>query len=182
MASEDKTALENNCVASAIAIRKLVASYRDTFTLRRTPFLLSYAVYSAVIVILRQSKHDYSQQYKEAIRFFLLALAELQRGCNFGLRKPVAIIRKMISELGGHLSQFNSSTHSDTTAAQMGEMWSFQAPFSNMADLQTDFSVEFSSTLLDSSPDGLFDFHDDQGQTLTDDVLYGLLSYQAAPF
>jgi hypothetical protein len=182
MAAEDKLALENNCIESAFAIRKLVASYRDTFTLRRTPFLLSYAVYSAVVVILRQSKQECSEQYKEPIRYFLMALAELQRGCNFGLRKPVAIIRKMISELGGQFSQLNSSSQSEATATQMGEMFSFQAPSSNMFDMQTNYVAEFSNAMLDTSPDGLFDFLDDQGQTLNDDALYGLLSYQAAPF
>ncbi|KAJ1333117.1 catalase-peroxidase [Microdochium nivale] len=124
---------EKKCVDSALAIWKLVDAYRTGLTLRRAPFLLSYAVYSAVVVILRQSKKEQQQQqrsqsansvspsqtdaggagvvkaaadrFREPINFFWTALSELQRGCNFGLRKPVAIIRDMMDELGDIVPQ-----------------------------------------------------------------------------
>lgn len=83
-------------------------AYKGAFTLRRAPFLLSYAVYSAVIVILHQERHERGQ-FMEPISFFWTCLSELQRGCNFGLEKPLNILRDMVYEFqvstraaGGH--------------------------------------------------------------------------------
>lgn len=94
---EGRRRSEEACIRSALAIQKLVRAYRTAFTLRRAPFLLSYAVYSAVIVILRQERHERGQ-FMEPISFFWTCLSELQRGCNFGLEKPLNILRDMVQE------------------------------------------------------------------------------------
>ncbi|OJJ07670.1 hypothetical protein ASPVEDRAFT_88908 [Aspergillus versicolor CBS 583.65] len=88
---------EQACISSALAIQKFVRAYKKAFTLRRAPFLLSYAVYSAVIVILRQERHERGQ-FMEPISFFWTCLSELQGGCNFGLEKPLSILRDMVHE------------------------------------------------------------------------------------
>lgn len=79
-------------------IEKYVRAYRKAFSLRRAPFLLSYAVYSAVTVILHQERHDRGR-LAGPISFFWTCLNELQRGCNFGLAKPLAILRELVQEL-----------------------------------------------------------------------------------
>ncbi|KAL2864082.1 transcription factor domain-containing protein [Aspergillus lucknowensis] len=94
---ESRKESEQLCIHSAICIQKLVRAYRDSFTLRRAPFLLSYAVYSAVIVILRAERHDRGQ-FKATIEFFWTCLSELQRGCNFGLEKPLTVLREVVRE------------------------------------------------------------------------------------
>lgn len=73
--------------------------YRNAFTLRRAPFLLSYAVYSSVTVILHHEQHDRGQKYTDTLSFFWTCLHELQRGCNFGLKKPLGILQDMVNEL-----------------------------------------------------------------------------------
>ncbi|KAH8700167.1 fungal-specific transcription factor domain-containing protein [Talaromyces proteolyticus] len=88
---------EESCINSALAIEKLVHAYKQAFTLRRAPFLLSYAVYSAVIVILRQEQHERGQ-FTESISFFWKCLSELKHGCNVGLEKPLGILRDMVHE------------------------------------------------------------------------------------
>ncbi|KAL4866032.1 hypothetical protein BDV12DRAFT_140145 [Aspergillus spectabilis] len=88
---------EQACIVSALAIQKLVRAYKQAFTLRRAPFLLSYAVYCAVIVILRQERHERGQ-FMEPISFFWTCLSELRGGCNFGLEKPLNILRDMVHE------------------------------------------------------------------------------------
>lgn len=93
----DRVRSEQACIHSALAIKKLVRSYKNAFTLRRAPFLLSYAVYSAVIVILRQKQHE-REQFTEPISFFWTCLSELKHGCNFGLEKPLNILRNMVHE------------------------------------------------------------------------------------
>ncbi|KIA75797.1 hypothetical protein HK57_00411 [Aspergillus ustus] len=94
---ESRKESERTCIHSAVCIQKLVRAYRDAFTLRRAPFLLSYAVYSAVIVILRAERHDRGQ-FKATIEFFWTCLSELQRGCNFGLDKPLTVLREVVRE------------------------------------------------------------------------------------
>lgn len=105
---------EQACISSALAIQKFVRAYKKAFTLRRAPFLLSYAVYSAVIVILRQERHERGQ-FMEPISFFWTCLSELQGGCNFGLEKPLSILRDMVHE-------FQVSTRQGGTAGGQYEM------------------------------------------------------------
>ncbi|KAL4876147.1 fungal-specific transcription factor domain-containing protein [Aspergillus karnatakaensis] len=95
--SSTRALSEQACITSALAIQKLVKAYKTAFTLRRAPFLLSYAVYCAVNVILRQERHDRGH-FIEVISFFWTCLGELQGGCNFGLEKPLGILRDMVSE------------------------------------------------------------------------------------
>ncbi|CAH0024671.1 unnamed protein product [Clonostachys rhizophaga] len=93
-----KKQAEQTCLASALSIQALVRLYRDTFSLRRAPFLLSYAVYSAATVFLH---HEGIQRgrFTEQISFFWTCLNELMRGCNFGLKKPLAILQDIVNEL-----------------------------------------------------------------------------------
>lgn len=79
-------------------IEKYVRAYRNAFTLRRAPFLLSYAIYSAATAILQQERRARGK-FTEQISFFWTCLNELQRGCNFGLKKPLGILRDMVNEL-----------------------------------------------------------------------------------
>jgi hypothetical protein len=94
---EAKALSERECIASAMNIEKHIRLYRKTFTLRRAPFLLSYAIYSAVAIILPQERHDRGH-FTETIAFFWACLGELQHGCNFGLKKPLSVLKDMARE------------------------------------------------------------------------------------
>ena len=74
------------------------------FTLRRAPFLLSYAVYSGATAILSREHHDRGK-YTETISFFWTCLNELQRGCNYGLKKPLGILHDIVNELQFHVNE-----------------------------------------------------------------------------
>ncbi|KAL2848915.1 fungal-specific transcription factor domain-containing protein [Aspergillus pseudoustus] len=115
---ESRKESEQTCIHSAVYIQKLVRAYRDAFTLRRAPFLLSYAVYSAVIVILRAERHDRGQ-FKAIIEFFWTCLSELQRGCNFGLEKPLTVLREVVREFraGAHASREGATLDLDVESA-----------------------------------------------------------------
>ncbi|POS77043.1 hypothetical protein DHEL01_v204560 [Diaporthe helianthi] len=177
---------EESCADSALAIWKLVSAYRDTFTLRRAPFLLSYAVYSSVVVMLRRSKTE-PERFKGPIAFFLTALSELQRGCNFGLRKPVSIIRDMLSELGD-VGLARSEEHPENERALACMMQMYAASDLNIAQepmgahSPSACGVGYPFTVFEPSPQGFFDLLDDQEQTITNDMLYGLFSQPLAEF
>ena len=176
----DRALIADRCIASALEIRKLISAYREAFTLRRAPFLISYAVYSAVIVILRHSKRD-PEEFKGTISFFLTALSELQRGCNFGLKKPMMIIRKMFSELSeysnGHASAIAGCADSAVGQLDLSAFESFPSAFYDPLSMQTDYASDWYKPTFDVSPEGLFDF--DDSMLLPDDTLYGLLAFEA---
>lgn len=174
---------EQACISSALAIQKFVRAYKKAFTLRRAPFLLSYAVYSAVIVILRQERHERGQ-FMEPISFFWTCLSELQGGCNFGLEKPLSILRDMVHE-------FQASTRHGGTAGGQDEVLqlmnldetifpqpvSRQAPFvgddymSMGAMGQSDHAGGFGT----SSPGFLASLNQLESD-ITQDTLYGLFA------
>ncbi|KAL2067205.1 hypothetical protein VTL71DRAFT_1629 [Oculimacula yallundae] len=94
---ETKSLSEQECITSALIIEKYIRAYRKTFTLRRAPFLLSYAIYSAVAIILPQERHDRGH-FTELISFFWTCLGELQHGCHSGLKKPLSVLWDMARE------------------------------------------------------------------------------------
>jgi len=90
-------------------IEKLLRSFRDTFTLRGAPFLLCYATYSAVSVVLRHERH-HRGRFMEHISFFWTCLSDMQRGCNFGMKKPLAILKEMVREYNISIKQSGIAT------------------------------------------------------------------------
>ncbi|OAP65058.1 hypothetical protein AYL99_01030 [Fonsecaea erecta] len=105
--ADEKAEGERICLEAALAISKLIKAYRATFTLRRAPYLLSYAAYSAAVVLLHKGNAERTQLKGEII-FFWTALCELQRGCNFGLHKPLSVLRQMMRELGEESVSFQT--------------------------------------------------------------------------
>lgn len=87
------------CNQAAIRIWRLVEAYKQAHTLRRAPYLISYATYSAIVVLLNQTESEASQ-YVDCIRFFWMALSDLQGSCNSGLGKPLKILRALMNRVG----------------------------------------------------------------------------------
>jgi hypothetical protein len=89
------------CIDAALHIYHLAQAYRTAFTLRRAPYLFSYALFSAATVV----PHDQLPTWSDAARssmivFFWNALSELQKGSNFGLRRPIKIMRDFMERAG----------------------------------------------------------------------------------
>lgn len=176
---------EEACIASALAIEKLVRAYHRTFTLRRAPFLLSYAIYSAVIVILRQERHDRGQ-FTELISFFWTCLSELQHGCNFGLAKPLSVLRDMVHEFQVSVQEgvqgIDQLTRLDETFFPPDVSQHFGDPASepNTANDVSWFQDQFSpmdhlDQTLGVSP-GLLASLNQLDNDITQDTLYGLFA------
>ena len=91
--------IRQRCVTAALKIYSLAQAYRTAFTLGRAPYLFSYAVFSAATVIPLLHWEDHHSRLS-VIRFFLDALKEQQHGANFGLKKPIMIIRGMFERAG----------------------------------------------------------------------------------
>ena len=113
---EMKRQSEEACIASAVRIGKYIEAYRNAFTLRTAPSLISYAVYSAATIILRQERHDRGD-FIDTVSFLWDCLRELSEGCNFGLQKPIATLRDMVQEFYQTARQKeleNSDEHTST--------------------------------------------------------------------
>lgn len=170
-------------------IQKLVRRYRESFTLRRAPFLLSYAVYSAVIVILRQERHERGQ-FMEPISFFWTCLSELQVGCNFGLKKPLGVLQEMVREFQTSIKEGNATGQEQLHAAGLDESFFFPLAMTPSAQgmaqpttsstgnyVPTDYIsvIDHFDPAFGNSP-GLLDFLNDQEKDISQDALYGLFA------
>jgi hypothetical protein len=90
--------LRQNCIRAALIIWKLVDAYRKAFTLRRAQYGISYATYCAVLVMLQHTREE-NDKYHECIKFFWSTLWEYQRGCNYGLERPLRLLRSLMWRL-----------------------------------------------------------------------------------
>jgi len=179
-------------------IQKYVSAYRDAFTLRRAPFLLSYAIYSAVTVILQQERNERGQ-FTDIISFFWTCLSELQRGCNFGLKKPLSILQEMVREFQASIKEGGAGGLGEGTHLGLDENAFFALPMSTTVAAQEPLSMDLTplsprldptlisdadyyggldqfDPMFEGSPSGLLDFVNDQEKFISDDALYGLFS------
>lgn len=171
-------------------IEKYVRAYRNAFTLRRAPFLLSYAIYSAAIAIL-QKEHQNRGTFTEQISFFWTCLNDLQRGCNFGLKKPLAILQDMAHELQLSVDEGNGDlvacaqrlqpSIDDNILFRLGageDMLRIGAqttgPNRGTPDYWNAFD-HFGPTYGEMSTD-MMDFLNDQEKDICQDTLYGLFA------
>lgn len=97
------------CITAALRIYHLARVYREVFTLRRATYLFSYAVFSAATILpLHSTLSTNASKRVEIVTFFWNALKELQNGANFGLSKPIAIIKGMFERAGIDLNALAS--------------------------------------------------------------------------
>lgn len=106
------------CKSAAFQIYELAKSYRQAYTLRRATYMFSYALFSAASIVAFKSSETErtdSMLQKEVAGFLWAALKELQNGANFGLSKPMMIIRSLFEHAGLNLEAITSqqSNHRD---------------------------------------------------------------------
>lgn len=92
------------CLEAALQIWRLVEAYRDAFTLRRAQYGISYATYCAALVILQHTE----KEYIGCLRFFWHALVEYQRGCNYGLKRPLRLLKSLMGRLETVMQEHNT--------------------------------------------------------------------------
>lgn len=179
---------EQQCTTSALAIEKLVRAYRRTFTLRRAPFLLSYAVYSAVAIILPQERHDRGL-FTDMIAFFWTCLGELQHGCNFGLKKPLSVLRHMAREFQLSSRERGAVNTQEPGFDNLDESFFPQLPLASpqndrelytaaqyLHDLSSQNAIDPLGTDTEMVAPGLMSFLNDQEWDLSQNTLYGLFA------
>lgn len=166
---------EIECTNSALAIWRLVASYRAAFTLRRAAYLLAYAIYSAIVVLLRHSKQD-DEQRRQAISFFWTALSE-QRQWFSGLQKPINLLRDLVDNLGPtYIQPYDMSTPNSLFNDMIEAVARSGTPQSSN-NVQQDVTAS-NTALSNFDPDQYFsfDFIGEQERIISDDPLYGLFA------
>ncbi|PLB52471.1 hypothetical protein P170DRAFT_105581 [Aspergillus steynii IBT 23096] len=139
------------CIDAALKIWGLVQAYKNAFTLRRAQYGISYATYCAVLVLLHHTDQS-SGDFADCIRFFWSALLEYQRGCSFGLKKPLKILRSLIHRLNGMSSGVSDQSDAGITAAlDMNDMGpDFQSMLEPLARAEADAWV---SSWLNTAPE-----------------------------
>ncbi|KAF7550710.1 hypothetical protein G7046_g7932 [Stylonectria norvegica] len=175
----DEMSARETCVWAALRIYRLAVVYRDTYTLRRAPYLFSYALFCAATVVPNHDGPELaSLSRKEITVFFWNALIELQKGSNLGLKRPLKIIREFMERAGvdvqqlagrlrtapgspaapGHASTRDWNQAQDATDALD---FSFDTDDFRLTDLNMD-NINWSSEDMDG------------GFGVNEDILYGL--------
>lgn len=165
------------CVQSALAIQTYVKRYRDAFTLRRAPFLLSYAVYSAVSAILHQDQ-SVRGQHTDTITFFWTCLNELHRGSGFGLKKTLSILHDMIRELQLSVGEglWEQMIEPSLDDSAFGGFDLDESPDHPFMPWQNNWGNSNVQPLYDFSPVGDLTFMNEQERGISSDTLYGLFA------
>ncbi|KAL3447744.1 fungal-specific transcription factor domain-containing protein [Aspergillus insuetus] len=154
------------CINAALNIWKLLEAYKQAFTLRRVHYGISYATYSAVLVMLQQSRHANAQnvdQHRECIHFFWAALLEIEEGCSHSLKRPMKLLRSLMRKVDGAGGQ-----RIDVDVPEVGENYTnpsaSQAPGleaihgldgSNLASFET-WDSRWYSSIADDTIFGIF--------------------------
>ncbi|KAJ9612131.1 hypothetical protein H2200_003728 [Cladophialophora chaetospira] len=186
--ADEKSAGEKICLDAALAISKLIKAYKATFSLRRAPYLLSYAAYSAAVVLLHKGNPERTH-LRDEITFFWTALCELQRGCNFGLHKPLSVLRQMMRELGENVP-LETEDSGYMHFARALELWTTAEASQMLSNGNTEhasrFAGNYSATRPDhidfgaSSPFGnrqsFMDVWDEDARNVYNDTLFGLFA------
>lgn len=83
------------CIEASLKIRALIEAYQRAFTLRRAQYGISYAMYSAVLVLLQHTDQDCDENI-DTIQLFWFALLEYQKGCGHGLKGPLRLLKSLM--------------------------------------------------------------------------------------
>ncbi|KAF9874234.1 nitrogen assimilation transcription factor nira [Colletotrichum karsti] len=148
---EAQNETRERCIQAALHIWQLVEAYKKAFTLRRAQYGISYASYCAVVVILQQTDHD-SDEYIDCIRFFWRALLEYQKGCNYGLQKPLKLLKSLMRRLENVSQNINMDETETETWQGVG---SFQAELDSIlgSDMHTQGTInEWNGAAWDFAP------------------------------
>ncbi|KAF9885379.1 hypothetical protein FE257_012997 [Aspergillus nanangensis] len=94
-----RAAGEESSIQAAGEIYHLLRRYDSAFTMRRAPYLISYAVHSALLVMLAQAPIARDQR-RDEIAFLWRALGDMQRGGNYGLKKPIEGLSALMTKIG----------------------------------------------------------------------------------
>ncbi|PYI19549.1 hypothetical protein BO99DRAFT_332864, partial [Aspergillus violaceofuscus CBS 115571] len=107
------------CREAALKIWKLVEAYQQTFTLRRAQYGIAYATYCAVVVMLQHTRNVDDDVH--CIRFFWSALLEYQKGCSYGLKRPLKLPRSLMRRLESVANLLEAEDRAADGAAPTGE-------------------------------------------------------------
>lgn len=173
------------CINSALRIYHLAKAYQNTFTLRRAPYLFSYALFSAATVVPYQEATGTGDvARRDLIVFFWNALLELQNGSNFGLRRPIKIMRDFMERAGVDIAALanrpenppRSLPASAEQASNLHHHVGEETGAAYLPDIAPPSVDDYTILYPDMFTDNLdwLDCSVDQSFTETDDMLYGL--------
>jgi hypothetical protein len=96
------------CTAAAQRLTHLVSAYRTHLTLRRAPYQISYAVYVASTIHVRNAAQG-NHESRDLLSFCLLCLRELSTP-NVGTAIPERVIRRLMRSMGVVEEEFHNPT------------------------------------------------------------------------
>ena len=163
------------CSDAARNITLLSRAYRSVYTLRGAPYLISYGLYVACTIHVRNAAaiHEGGSDHLTLLAWSVCCLEELSVP-NPGVTRPVAIIRKLIAAKG---LEFSSDLDGMGISDGIGRDPSEDAPGDTSAET-TQFPVLDADMYLGAADT----FTHDWQESLNEDVLFGFMEGQPSYF
>ncbi|KAK2806343.1 hypothetical protein FQN51_007387 [Onygenales sp. PD_10] len=158
------------CSAAARNITSIVLSYQSAYTLRAAPYIISYAVYVACTIHVRNAAATESTQRGDnssQLASSLSCLDELSLP-NSGVSKPASIIRKLMVANGLELSSeplADTQTPSSLDLDAILRMFPSRSPATMQLNQAENFDPRFGMDTY-----------------IPEDLLYGFMDGETAPF
>ncbi|KAL1954813.1 hypothetical protein VTO42DRAFT_543 [Malbranchea cinnamomea] len=158
------------CTSAARSITHIALSYQSAYTLRSAPYILSYAVYVACTIHVRNAaatEINHPGENSRMLSSSLSMLDELSRP-NAGVSKPASIIRKLMVTNGLKLSTepvLDTRSPLSLDLDAILRMFPSRSPVSGQVSQMENFGQEF----------GLNNY-------VPEDLLYGFMDGQTGSF
>lgn len=100
------------CAAAASKITSLIRVYEQTFSIRRAPYLISYATYVAATILVRiAAQRDGESEAHSGLRLCLSVFRENQE-TNWAVRRAKSVIQHLMERMGVSLDLARPRTES----------------------------------------------------------------------
>ncbi|CAK7210651.1 hypothetical protein SBRCBS47491_000847 [Sporothrix bragantina] len=133
------------CAQAATAIVSLLRCYNAAFSVRRAPYLISYATYVAATIHVRiAAQPGFATEAKEALAICLMVFDENSE-TNWAVKRARAVIGGLMQRMGVSVEAADASTTTAPTTARTGDAEALMA-------LAAASTLPSSSTLVATSP------------------------------
>ncbi|EXJ71858.1 uncharacterized protein A1O5_04359 [Cladophialophora psammophila CBS 110553] len=93
---EFRSVVDKECAAASLKIWALVKTFKNTFTLQRAPYILCYAAYHAVLVLIHS--RETRVNFPDCVPYLWSALVDLKHGSHAGLTRPLQMLKSKLTE------------------------------------------------------------------------------------
>ncbi|OQE14221.1 hypothetical protein PENSTE_c037G00691 [Penicillium steckii] len=145
------------CTAAAFRIVKILQAYDQAFSIRRAPYLISYATYVAATILVRVAAQREDGSRAHASLFVCFDIFKRNQETNWAVRRAENVIRHLMNRMNVDLNNQNTERHpgsNDADASNTNQIerspgqWPVASPRTSFSNHETP-SADADSSELD---------------------------------